>query len=747
MAPRPEPPRMPDNMRGDSIMQAAHQAQVTFYLTSQTTGEGLDAVGGLGLRPALFANYRDLTSLRYDFPLVLLAGDSDAAAVRTLTELFDAALSGETADDRWRHHAWRMEREMRRIAAADGGGRFATLWQAAARRLGAGSGEGFTESLARLRAKLPADGEVVECDATLPRRLLSHAWAAVQQHKAARLRDDLNRLIVKLSDILRADFARSDAGHSPENLRAAVGEAHTRAFDFAAMSRVLASVSPPSLLSDSRRERIRWLLSVLRSQRFSAPSPEAGALPRALPGYGFAFDSCTRALEAWHEREPRLVELIKAMNIAELEVNGEYREAKHDALFARFGANGVSAAELALFPDYLVRLDAETLAPAEFARVLDALASGLPLKILLQIDDILAPLAGDPARSSLGLSGRTLASAAIALGEPFVLQSSASNLPRLRDRLFAGLACPAPALFSVFSGASGHAGDIPPYLVGAAAMESRAFPAFVHDPSAGADWAARFSLAGNPQPEDDWPVHTLDHEDEHHQRLSRTVAFTAADFLACDRRFAAHFARVPRAVWNGQMMEAAEAIAHGTDTVAGTIPCLLMIDGDNRLQKVMADDRMIREARRVGAMWRGLRELGGIRNSHAERLLAGERAASEEARRRREVASLPEVAVAETVAPTGTSAQMAEEPERSPDGPYIETARCSSCNECTQINDKMFVYNKDKQAYIADPVAGTYRQIVEAAESCQVSVIHPGKPRDPKEPGLEELLKRAEPFQ
>jgi hypothetical protein len=58
----------------------------------------------------------------------------------------------------------------------------------------------------------------------------------------------------------------------------------------------------------------------------------------------------------------------------------------------------------------------------------------------------------------------------------------------------------------------------------------------------------------------------------------------------------------------------------------------------------------------------------------------------------------------------------------------------------------MFAYNENKQAYIADPSAGTYRQLVEAAESCQVSVIHPGKPRDPGEPGLEELLLRAEPF-
>ena len=86
------------------------------------------------------------------------------------------------------------------------------------------------------------------------------------------------------------------------------------------------------------------------------------------------------------------------------------------------------------------------------------------------------------------------------------------------------------------------------------------------------------------------------------------------------------------------------------------------------------------------------------------------------------------------------------EPEKSLADPYIETARCTSCNECTQINGKMFAYDANKQAFIADPDAGTYRQLVEAAEGCQVSIIHPGQPRNPNEPGLDEFKKRAEPF-
>ena len=58
----------------------------------------------------------------------------------------------------------------------------------------------------------------------------------------------------------------------------------------------------------------------------------------------------------------------------------------------------------------------------------------------------------------------------------------------------------------------------------------------------------------------------------------------------------------------------------------------------------------------------------------------------------------------------------------------------------------MFSYNARKQAYIKDITAGTYRQLVEAAEGCQVAIIHPGAPRDLSEPGLDELLIRAEAF-
>jgi pyruvate-ferredoxin/flavodoxin oxidoreductase len=78
--------------------------------------------------------------------------------------------------------------------------------------------------------------------------------------------------------------------------------------------------------------------------------------------------------------------------------------------------------------------------------------------------------------------------------------------------------------------------------------------------------------------------------------------------------------------------------------------------------------------------------------------------------------------------------------------PWIESALCTSCNECTNINGQLFAYNEVNQAYIKDARAGTFAQIVQAAEKCPAAIIHPGTPLNPNEKNLEKWVKRAEPF-
>jgi hypothetical protein len=713
-------------------------AHLAFHLSGHRAQESAQLPDRGDELPAVFAQHRNLSALRYDFPLVL----RDDGGVEALSGLVDRLL-GEvaTGDDerRLNHHVLRLERRMRQLAELGASGeRLSALWALAAQQLQVDREPRLDESLARAGAALRIDGDVVDCDGALPVRLFRHQWRVTQKAKVARFHREVDVLIHGLSDILQADFADSPEGRSAARLRAAVGPIHRGDFDFDAMSRLLARGSAPAAISDNRRRRIESALAVLRDQQFFSTDGS---------GYAFEFTSCAAARDAFWRRCGLLTELARAVELARFEIAGSRHAADYEPLAQTIEASPVDSASM-VSPHYLVRLDADALDPTEQAALMESLAAGLPIKVLLQTNDVLDAAPRGKLHFGFGARGRQLVDVAIGVNEVYVLQAPSSHLFRRIDALRTGFDYAGPALFHVFSGASAHSGALPPYLIAAAALESRAFPIFVYDPSAGPDWASRFSLEGNPQPAVDWPVYRFAYENAAHQAVAEDLAFTLIDFAACDDRYAGHFARVERDAWHEGMAPAAEVLAFDSPDGARRVPFLAAVDSCGRLARLLVEDVLLQQARRCRDRWHSLRELGGIDNSHARRVLAE---ASAEAGVG--AGAKPPVAPGERSgdqrAPESERvgwAAGAKPPGSSEDSPYIETPRCSTCNECIQINDRMFAYNENRQAYIADPSAGTYRQLVEAAESCQVSIIHPGKPRNPAEPGLEELIARAEAF-
>lgn len=627
-------------------MHAELNAQLAFHLTGARSASALEPVEARTLRPALFAAYRDLAALRYDFPLVFAE-----SSIRPLSALVDEALAG-VSEERVRQQALRREREIRARLAGSLGGRLSTLWD--------------------VEPKLALDGELADCDPALPGRFVLELWKKIDEARNRSLREETERLVVRLSGILAADHAHSDEGRTPGALARSLA-VRDDTFDTAALSRLLEKALPERRLAPARRERIRAALAVLKAQ----------------PARELVFESCAAALRAFQERRPALIDLARALAIARLEASGEYVEAVHDLVFGELGETPLDAG---LVPAQVVRLNARDLQAPENACLGELLASGLPAKILVEHHDILdwSAAANAPA---FGAQARALAGLALGSNDVFVVQSAASNLYALRDSLRKALEYSGAALISVFCG---------PYLVAAAAMESRAFPAFSYDPAA--PHGERFSLENNPQPERDWPLHRLAYEDAEHQQLSEETAFSLMDFVACDARYAGYFARIARG---------------GADAGVPSIP---MVDAENRLHRVIVGEAVAREARRCLDAWHAL-----------------------------QARAKPKPVVVEKPAPPPppAAAPAAPEPEKAPpasDAAYIETPRCTTCEECVKINARMFVYDANKQAYIADLRAGSYRELVEAAESCQVSIIHPGKPLDSTEAGLDELLKRAAPF-
>jgi ferredoxin len=722
------------------------RSQVVFHLTGRRAegGAAQDAVSSM--RPALMAGYRDLDSLRYDFPLVFTADGEDYA--RSLSAVVDSTLRAVAPPgvpgEALRRRGLKIEREIRRLASAGETGTLAGLWDRAVQAAAPPGDGAFLHDAGKLRSALEVDGEIADCNAALPARFLRHAWSAVQRDKARVARARIGQLVIRLGNILRADFARSEAALSKPALQASFGSAHRDMFDFDAMSKLLAHGGPRGGLSGRRKQRVEAALAVLRAQRFFPGEEQAGG----SAVHEFEFATADAALAAFRERLPELAQLLKALQVAELEVEGSYVEDLHDAVFAAFDAQSVTPQDLEFFPDYLVCLEAGQ--PGAQGSLAEALSSGVPLKIVVHVADLLEESGLGQGQFSFGMRGTQLASATMTFDNVFVLQSTASNLLQLRSRVQRGLRYAGPALFSIYAAPDG--GSLPGYLLAAAAMQGRAFPAFSYDPDAGPDLAARFSLENNPQPELDWPVARLDYADQDLQAASEEVAFTFADFALCDPRHAGHFEATPRAAWGDGMLTAQEWLARPLrDPILG-VPYVLAVDEADLLCRLVVDERLMRVALRCREAWHRLQGLGGIHDSRAARLLERERQAWEEAHKEATAGAPPPAAVESApAAPPAAVAAAAPaaaeaEPARNPDEAYIETIRCSSCNECTLASPRMFAYNENKQAYIADLKAGTYRQLVEAAESCQVSVIHPGKPWDPNEPGLEELMERAKPF-
>lgn len=682
-------------------MHSDLRAQVAFRLTG-LRADGHSPPDARQLRPALAARLRDLASLRYDFPVLLAANPKDAAFAAPLRVVVDKLAEGK--DPAAREELLKLERQAR-IAIADGN---------SAEADGA-------------RKALKLEGTLVDCDGAFPRRYVLHAWEVLQKRKAARFQADVQRLLLGLNDILCAEDARSPAGRSATRLRENFGDAHREAFDFEAMSRLLQRAPERRGLTEARRRRIRSLMAALESQRFFG----------AASGFGFEFDRCGTALKAFHARYASARSLARSLAMARLEVSGEYDETLHGPLFRQMRENALTREELALFPDYFVCVRDGELDAAERAEIVELLGSGIPAKVLVQTDDILGDTAGSDGLAAIAARSQALAGAGAGLGDVFVVQAASSDLPRMAAEVFDALAYPGPALLSVYSGVSQT--SMPPYLNAAVAVEARAFPSFTYDPRKPLDQGSRYSIEHNPQPGCDWPLHAFDYEDAQHQRAHRDVAFTSADLLATDPRFAKHFQWL-----HGAARPVCVADVIDAEVPEDATPVVSMVDDADTLRDLAVEETVMLLAQRTRASWRNLQALarGPIVREVVKEVVIPAAAGDV-------TPAKPGVQQATAEAAPAPAAVVAPAPAPAPssDEPYIETPRCTTCNECTTINNKMFAYDGNKQAYIADLGAGTYRQLVEAAESCQVSIIHPGKPKNPNEEGLAELLERAAPFQ
>ncbi len=715
------------------------------------------------LVPALLGAYLDLESVRHDFPVLLVEDRADTPVI-SLASIIDGildqvAVSGAEAEA-LRAHVYRLEASIKRLTKGKRAQRLSELWTLATEQVVARSErpDQIRASLDSVKADLAHDGRLISCGPHSARQIFEHAWWPIQAQRAESERVAVEELIARLSEVLESERARSPKSTSPEALEAAMGGEHAGGIDFKALSTLLRGASQSRPMPAKRLKRLRVASKVLKSERALLPSPGGnGKRRRRDRRRAGTCHSCAEAVELFDTELKRRVELLRAIRVASLELENRYHEERHDTFFKTFGPEQLTSEDYRALPPLLVFLDGENLSDAEKSTLIEILGSDMPVKVLLEIKQLSVSTSSNAPPGSSTEWTQQIAAMATSMGEAFVMQTAASHLPQLAAEIVAGLGREGPALFCIYTGPDVPPASVPHYLNCASAVESRAFPSFVYDPDRGDDLASRYSLRGSPQPDRDWPEHCYDYETADSQEASENLVFTCVDFLMLEPRSRQHFVIVPQSRWHANMVPMAEYLTLSRQGSIDKVPFVYLIDSEDRVHRVVVRRALVPFARKCLASWKRLQELGGVRNSHAIRLLEEQRARLEEEHQRAiEELDLTRPAQAEEpmAEPVPAEAEAPEEIEEAPapevstpsDQAFIDTEFCTTCDDCIDRNAAMFGYNDAKQAFIKDVTAGTYRELVEAAENCPVCIIHPGQPLDPSEPGLEELKKRAAAF-
>lgn len=637
-----------------------------------------------------------------------------------------------------------------------------------------------------------------------PLHLLVHAVRCRDLGRRERLKRDMGEKLRGLEALLEVEAAKSGQRDPP----AASGNgAASQHLDTRLLSDMLEKRSHGSIAMDpGRRARIESAVEVLRSWnddpvlvRFTGSLKNPWFASQTFIDVVDSRDPCMTASDMFEKDAGKFAGLFAALRIAALEIDGNYNSAIHDSWFRDFDWRAFSEEELQSVTRNVALAPADHLASDGLPSFSRLLGSRRPVHILSWVRAYDNP-AVRPGEGPFDAYRFELAYFGVGHRQVVVAQTSAARHGDLLEGCLCALDSNRTSLHLVNRGTQTHSDQpiLDPWFVASAALESRAHPFLLVNPGDGDRAAERVRFDGNPQSEADWPVETLAYESTDGERREMPVAFTFADYALLMPALREHFRVVPVNCESDDLVPVADYLQTNEKHVERLVPFVWGINEKGSLLRLVVSRALVFACRDRLNYWRTLQELAGIHNFYVEaaveRVLEDAQAATEAEREKlirehkKEIEAVRTEATGdamgqlvdvlmgadlsqvvgqsvlatmptEPAAATSGEAALDEEPEASAaqaepeeeetvsfDEPWLDTASCTTCDDCMSINKMMFAYNEDKQAYLKDPRAGTYADLVTAAETCPAKCIHPGKPLDPGEPGLEELIARAAPF-
>jgi len=484
-------------------------------------------------------------------------------------------------------------------------------------------------------------------------------------------------------------------------------------------------------------------------------------------------DSPSMAMGLFEGHMAKMAEGFKAIRVAELELQGKFNPPEHDPWLAQFDWKEFTEEEWQLCPPVVSIGGDGAMFDIGFQNLSRALASGMPVKILILDTQVYSNTGGQACTSGFigqvadmspygkAMKGKQEIRKEISLigmahRTSYVLQGSPANTTHLIEGYIDGLNSRRPAMFNVYSTCQPEHGvaDDATARQSKLAVESRAFPLMRFDPDAGETLEECLDLEGNPSMPTDWPTYKLNYVGEDGKESVMELPVTFADFAASEGRFRKHFRHAPRETWGDEMIPFHEFLELDEDEREGNYPYIWGVDGKNRLIRILCSQEIVKSGEERLQFWHQLKGIAGELNQIDMDALIEQTKIDMANRLSSTLLSLTASGNLDALsgavsangnsapAPAGNTAASADyEPV------WIETPECTACDECTDIAPGIFAYNADKQAEVVNPQGGKYKDIVRAAEKCTAGCLHPGTPWNMNEKDIDKLIKRAEKYQ
>ena len=312
----------------------------------------------------------------------------------------------------------------------------------------------------------------------------------------------------------------------------------------------------------------------------------------------------------------QILDNIKMIRRAELEIKGKYEPEIHDIQIASITWNDLTEKEKALVPPILVIGNKEKMGMKDPGALLNLLDGNWPVKLVI-FDDA-APGTTRAAAEITASLGALLP--ALALGKVPVLKSSLA----VPQHLFAGLSeqfnNSGAAIAWVFApSASKHWTPATSYpKLHALSLDARTFPVFDFNPQReGPLLSSKMEMDVNPQPASDWMQSELSYTENGEEKTlaySLTWADWAYTLRSWKEKYQLHLDTM------GEAVQVAEFLSLPDPERAGKCPVIFRIDLNGELKKYWVPEEAIKATQACAKSWQVLREISGELTEFPEKL-------------------------------------------------------------------------------------------------------------------------------